>query len=164
MTKIARLTTGIAGLDNVLHGGLQSGHVYLVEGDPGSGKTTLGLQFLLEGVAHGEPTLYIALAESREELQAVASSHGFDISKMEIFEVQPPELDPQGSDQYTVFHPAEVELLDVMQSILKKVKTMSAARIVFDSMSEIRMLARDPLGYRRQFLDLKQCGGGRKST
>jgi circadian clock protein KaiC len=164
MTQKARLTTGIAGLDNVLHGGLQSGHVYLVEGDPGSGKTTLGLQFLLEGIANGEPTLYITLAESREELQAVASSHGFDLSKMEIFEVQPPELDPQGSDQYTVFHPAEVELLDVMQSILKKVKTMSAARIVFDSMSEIRMLARDPLGYRRQILSLKQFFVGRKST
>ncbi len=164
MTKKARLTTGIAGLDNVLHGGLQSGHVYLVEGDPGSGKTTLGLQFLLEGIAHGEPTLYITLAESREELEAVASSHGFDISKMEIFEVQPPELDPKGSDQYTVFHPAEVELLDVMQSILTKVKSIGAARIVFDSMSEIRMLARDPLGYRRQILALKQFFVGRNST
>lgn len=160
----ARLKTGIAGLDDILHGGLQSGHVYLVEGDPGTGKTTLGIQFLLAGVANGEATLYITLAESRQELQAVADSHGFDISKIEIFEVQPPELDAQGSTQYTVFHPSEVELVDVMQNILSKVEKMKAGRIVFDSMSEIRMLARDPLRYRRQILSLKQFFVGRGST
>ncbi|HZS29486.1 MAG TPA: ATPase domain-containing protein [Candidatus Angelobacter sp.] len=160
----ARLKTGITGLDDILHGGLQSGHVYLVEGDPGTGKTTLGIQFLLAGVANGEATLYITLAESRQELQAVADSHGFDISKVEIFEVQPPELDAQGSTQYTVFHPSEVELVDVMQNILSKVEKMKAGRIVFDSMSEIRMLARDPLRYRRQILSLKQFFVGRGST
>ena len=160
----ARLTTGIAGLDNILHGGLQSGHVYLIEGDPGSGKTTMGMQFLLQGMANGEPTLYITLAESREELEVVAASHGFDLAKIEIFEVQPPELDQKGSDQYTVFHPSEVELVDVMQSILTKVEATKPGRIVFDSMSEIRMLARDPLRYRRQILSLKQFFVGRKST
>jgi circadian clock protein KaiC len=160
----ARLKTGIAGLDDILHGGLQSGHVYLVEGDPGTGKTTLGIQFLLAGIAKGEATLYITLAESRQELQAVADSHGFDISKIEIFEVQPPELDAQGSNQYTVFHPSEVELIDVMQNILSKVEKVKAGRIVFDSMSEIRMLARDPLRYRRQILSLKQFFVGRGST
>ncbi|HET9365961.1 MAG TPA: ATPase domain-containing protein [Candidatus Angelobacter sp.] len=160
----ARLKTGIAGLDDVLHGGLQSGHVYLVEGDPGTGKTTLGIQFLLAGVANGEATLYITLAESRQELQVVADSHGFDISKIEIFEVQPPELGAQSSTQYTVFHPSEVELVDVMQNILGKVEKMKAGRIVFDSMSEIRMLARDPLRYRRQILSLKQFFVGRGST
>jgi circadian clock protein KaiC len=160
----ARLKTGIAGLNDILHGGLQSGRVYLVEGDPGTGKTTLGIQFLLEGVAKGEATLYITLAESRQELQAVADSHGFDISKIEVFEVQPPELDGQGSNQYTVFHPSEVELVDVMQNILSKVEKMKAGRIVFDSMSEIRMLARDPLRYRRQILSLKQFFVGRGST
>jgi len=159
-----RLKTGIAGLDDILHGGLQSGHVYLVEGDPGTGKTTLGIQFLLAGIAKGEATLYITLAESRQELQAVADSHGFDISKIEIFEVQPPELDAQGSNQYTVFHPSEVELIDVMQNILSKVEKVKAGRIVFDSMSEIRMLARDPLRYRRQILSLKQFFVGRGST
>ncbi|HEY2117377.1 MAG TPA: ATPase domain-containing protein [Candidatus Angelobacter sp.] len=167
MTKksgTARLTTGVSGLDNILHGGLQSGHVYLIEGDPGSGKTTMGMQFLLQGIAEGEPTLYITLAESRDELAAVAESHDFDLSKVEIFEVQPPELDQKGSDQYTVFHPSEVELVDVMQSILSKVEGMKAGRIVFDSMSEIRMLARDPLRYRRQILSLKQFFVGRKST
>jgi circadian clock protein KaiC len=88
----------------------------------------------------------------------------FDISKMEIFEVQPPELDQKGSDQYTVFHPSEVELVDVMQSILTKLEQVKAGRIVFDSMSEIRMLARDPLRYRRQILSLKQFFVGRDCT
>ena len=85
-------------------------------------QTTLGIQFLLAGVANDEPALYVTPAESREELQAVADSHGFDISKIEIFEVQPPELDQKGADQYTVFHPSEVELVDVMQSILSKLE------------------------------------------
>jgi circadian clock protein KaiC len=143
---------------------LTPGHVYLVEGDPGTGKTTLGIQFLLEGIAHGEPTLYITLAESQEELKAVALSHGFDISKVEIFEVKPPELEQNASDQYTVFHPSEVELVDVMQNILRKLEQTKAGRIVFDSMSEIRMLARDPLRYRRQILSVKQFFVGRKCT
>jgi circadian clock protein KaiC len=159
-----RLLTGVAGLDDILHGGLPSGHVYLIEGDPGSGKTTLGIQFLLAGLVHDEPALYVTLAESREELQAVADSHGFDISRVEIFEVQPPELNQKGADQYTVFHPSEVELVDVMQSILTKLENTKAGRIVFDSMSEIRMLARDPLRYRRQILSLKQFFVGREST
>ncbi|MBV9074538.1 MAG: AAA family ATPase [Acidobacteria bacterium] len=160
----ARLLTGVAGLDDILHGGLPAGHVYLIEGDPGSGKTTLGIQFLLAGLVNGEPALYVTLAESREELQAVADSHAFDISKIEIFEVQPPELDQKGADQYTVFHPSEVELVDVMQSILSKLEKTKAVRIVFDSMSEIRMLARDPLRYRRQILSLKQFFVGRECT
>lgn len=160
----ARLATGIAGLDDILQGGLPAGHVYLVEGDPGSGKTTLGLQFLLQGVANGENTLYVTLAESQGELEAVAKSHGFDLAKVEIFEVKPPELDQAGSDQYTVFHPSEVELVDVMQNILAKLEQTQATRIVFDSMSEIRMLARDPLRYRRQILSLKQFFVGRNST
>lgn len=160
----ARLLTGVAGLDDILHGGLPTGHVYLIEGDPGSGKTTLGIQFLLAGLANNEPALYVTLAESREELQAVADSHGFDISKIEIFEVQPPELDQKGADQYTVFHPSEVELVDVMQSILTRLEKAKAGRIVFDSMSEIRMLARDPLRYRRQILSLKQFFVGRECT
>lgn len=159
-----RLTTGIPGLDKVLHGGLPAGHVYLVEGDPGAGKTTLGMQFLLEGVARDEQVLYVTLAESRSELEKVAASHGFDFSKVEVFEVSPPELAGQSTEQYTVFHPSEVELADVMQSILERVKQVKAHRIVIDSMSEIRMLARDPLRYRRQVLTLKQFFVGRNST
>lgn len=159
-----RLATGISGLDNILHGGLPAGHVYLIEGDPGAGKTTLGLQFLLEGLAHNERVLYITLAESRAELDKVAASHGFDISDVELFEVSPPELAGRAGEQYTVFHPAEVELADVMQSILTCVEKSKASRIVIDSMSEIRMLARDPLRYRRQVLTLKQFFVGRDCT
>lgn len=157
-----RLSTGIAGLDDILHGGLPEGHLYLVEGNPGSGKTTFGLQFLLAGIAAGEPTLYVTLAESRAELEQAGSSHGFDISKIDVFEVSPPEL--AASEQYTVFHPSEVELADVMQSILKRVSEVKASRIVVDSMSELRMLARDPLRYRRQIMSLKQFFMGLKTT
>lgn len=163
-THSLRLATGITGLDDILWGGLPAGHVYLIEGDPGSGKTTMGLQFLLQGIANGEPALYVTLAESRQELEAVAESHGFDVAKVEIFEVRPPELDQTGSDQYTVFHPSEIELVDVMQNILSKLEKTEAGRIVFDSMSEIRMLARDPLRYRRQILSLKQFFVGRNCT
>lgn len=159
-----RISTGIAGLDDILHGGLPEGHLYLVEGNPGSGKTTFGLQFLLAGVAAGEPTLYVTLAESRAELEQAGSSHGFDLSKVEVFEVAPPELAGKAFEQYTVFHPSEVELADVMQSILDRVSTVKASRIVIDSMSELRMLARDPLRYRRQIMTLKQFFMGLKTT
>lgn len=159
-----RLETGIPGLDDVLRGGMPAGHLYLIEGNPGSGKTTFGLQFLLSGVAGGEHTLYVTLAESRWELEQAAASHGFDISKIEIFEVSPPELASKPLDQYTVFHPSEVELADVMQSILDRVAQVKASRIVIDSMSELRMLARDPLRYRRQIMTLKQFFMGQNTT
>lgn len=159
-----RLSTGIGGLDDILRGGLPEGHLYLVEGNPGSGKTTFGLQFLLAGVATGEATLYVTLAESRAELEQAGSSHGFDLSKLEVFEVTPPELAGNAFEQYTVFHPSEVELADVMQSILNRVSEVKASRIVIDSMSELRMLARDPLRYRRQIMTLKQFFMGLKTT
>ena len=159
-----RLQTGIPGLDDVLHGGMPAGHLYLVEGNPGSGKTTFGLQFLLAGVAAGEHTLYVTLAESRWELEQAAASHDFDISAIEVFEVSPPELATKPLEQYTVFHPSEVELADVMQSILDRVSQVKASRIVIDSMSELRMLARDPLRYRRQIMTLKQFFMGQNST
>lgn len=159
-----RLSTGIPGLDDILHGGLPEGHLYLVEGNPGSGKTTFGLQFLLAGVSAGEHTLYVTLAESRAELEQSGSSHGFDLSKVEVFEVAPPELAGKAFEQYTVFHPSEVELADVMQSILDRVSKVKASRIVIDSMSELRMLARDPLRYRRQIMTLKQFFVGLNTT
>lgn len=159
-----RLSTGVAGLDDILQGGLPAGHLYLIEGNPGSGKTTFGLQFLLAGVAAGEHTLYITLAESRAELEQAASSHGFELANVEVFEVEPPELAGKAVEQYTVFHPSEVELADVMQSILDQVARVKATRIVIDSMSELRMLARDPLRYRRQIMMLKQFFMGQNTT
>jgi circadian clock protein KaiC len=159
-----RLKTGIPGLDDILHGGLPAGHLYLVEGNPGSGKTTFGMQFLLAGLAAGERALYVTLAESQTELEQTAASHNFDISGIEIFEVNPPELASKSLEQYTVFHPSEVELADVMNSILERVSKTKASRIVIDSMSELRMLARDPLRYRRQIMTLKQFFMGQNTT
>lgn len=159
-----RLKTGTPGLDDILHGGLPAGHLYLVEGNPGSGKTTFGLQFLLAGIAAGERALYVTLAESHSELEQTAASHNFDISGIEIFEVNPPELASKSLEQYTVFHPSEVELADVMNSILERVCKAKAGRIVIDSMSELRMLARDPLRYRRQIMTLKQFFMGQNTT
>ena len=162
--KNGRCATGIYGLDDVLLGGFPAHHVYLVEGDPGAGKTTLGLQFLATGVRNGEKALYVTLAESRPELQAVADSHGMSLEGIEIFEVQPPELATAPEQQYTVFHPAEVELADVVQSILHKIEEYSPGRVVIDSMSEIRMMAREMVRYRRQMMALKQFFTGRRCT
>ena len=158
-----RLSTGISGLDDILHGGLAKGFLYLVEGNPGAGKTTLALQFLLEGARHGESGLYISLAESEAELRHVARSHGFDLNNVTLCKISPPEL-AGGAGQYTVFQPAEVELADVLETILAKVREVEPSRVVIDSMSELRMLARDSLRYRRQILSLKQFFEGRDCT
>jgi circadian clock protein KaiC len=159
-----RCSTGIYGLDDVLHGGFPPGHTYLIEGDPGAGKTTVGLQFLLAGVAQGEKVLYVTLAESRPELEAVAASHGLSLDGIDIFEAAPRELGTTPDQQYTVFHPAEVELADVMESVLHKIEELGPARVIIDSMSEFRMLAREPVLYRRQILSLKQFFTGSNCT
>jgi circadian clock protein KaiC len=158
-----RLLTGIAGLDDILHGGLAKGFLYLIEGNPGAGKTTLALQFLLEGAKQGETGLYISLAESESELRHVAASHGFTLDGVTIAKISPPEI-AGSTEQYTVFQPAEVELADVLETILAKVRDLSPSRVVIDSMSELRMLARDSLRYRRQILSLKQFFEGRDCT
>jgi circadian clock protein KaiC len=159
----ARLSTGIPGLDDILRGGLARGFLYLVEGNPGAGKTTLALQFLIEGARHGETGLYISLAESEDELRHVADSHGLDLKNVTLAKISPPELSG-AAGEYTVFQPAEVELADVLETILARVRAVNPSRIVIDSMSELRMLARDSLRYRRQILSLKQFFEGRDST
>ena len=159
-----RLSTGIAGLDDILHGGLAKGFLYLIEGSPGAGKTTLALQFLIAGARKGEKGLYISLAESEAELRHVAASHGMDLGNVEICKISPPEIAGDGGKQYTVFQPAEVELSDVLETILAKVQELKPSRIIIDSMSELRMLARDSLRYRRQILSLKQFFEGRDCT
>lgn len=156
--------TGIPGLDDILHGGLTPHRLYLLEGMPGSGKTTLAFQFLLEGVRRGESVLYVTLSETQEEILAVAASHGWSLDGVAIRELVPSEgsLDP--SEQYTVFHPSEVELSATTKKILDDVERFKPARIVFDSLSELRLLAGNPLRYRRQILALKQYFAGRHCT
>jgi circadian clock protein KaiC len=143
------------GLDDVLGGGLPLGHFYLIEGEPGTGKTTLALQFVAEGVKRGENTLYVTLSESGDELLSVAEMHSLRVDASAVFEVRPTEQDLKPEGQYTVFHPAEVELSDRVQTIMAEVDRRRPDRLVIDALSEVRMLAKDPLRYRRQVLSLK---------
>lgn len=159
-----RVSTGVPGLDDILHGGLTLNHLYLVEGDPGTGKTTLALQFLLDGIRKGEPGLYVTLSESTFELQEVAKSHHWDIGGLSIHELVPLEDGLSPEAQYTVFHPAEVELADTVGAILERVETLQPKRAVVDSLSELRTMAWDALRYRRQILGLKRFFSGRNCT
>jgi len=156
--------TGIIGLDHILFGGLTSNRLYLVEGVPGSGKTTLGLQFLQEGARLGEPVLYVTLSESADELRDVAASHQWSLDGITIRELIPSEQTLAREDQYTVFHPSEIELTDTTKLILQDVERIKPTRVVFDSLSELRLLAGSPLRYRRQILALKQFFVGRGCT
>ena len=153
---ITRCSSGCAGLDDVLGGGLPIGHFYLVEGEPGTGKTTLALQFIAEGMKRGEKVLYVTLSESCDELLAVAQNHGLAVEESAVLEVRPGEQDLKPDGQYTVFHPAEVELNDRVQAIMAEVERRKPNRLVIDALSEVRMLAKDPLRYRRQVLSLKE--------
>jgi circadian clock protein KaiC len=158
------LSTGVAGLDNVLNGGLPRGHVFLLEGEPGAGKTTLGLQFLMEGVRRGDSVLYLTLSESEREIRKVARSHRWSLEHVVIVEFAPGEDTLSPGDQYSAFHPSDVEFHDTMQSILGHVERLQPARVVLDSLAEIRLLARDALRYRRQVLALKQFFANRNCT
>ncbi|WP_306392083.1 ATPase domain-containing protein [Telluria beijingensis] len=158
-----RISTGIPGLDDILGGGLTPQRLYLVEGSPGAGKTTLGLQFLLEGRARGERGLYITLSETTDELIAVGHSHGWDLNALSIFELASDgELDPDA--QQSVFHPSEIELGETTRNVMNQVDTLRPVRVVFDSLSEMRLLAQNPLRYRRQILALKQFFSARECT
>jgi len=158
-----RASTGIAGLDEILGGGVPRNHLYLVDGEPGTGKTTLALQYLLAGAALGERGLYVTLSESREELRQVAESHGWSIDQIDVFELSGEE-GPAIEEGYTIFHPAEVELQQTMDAVLAAIERVGPGRVVFDSLSEMRLLARDPLRFRRQILSLKQFFAGRQCT
>lgn len=159
-----RVSTGNAGLDRVLKGGLSPNRLYLVEGAPGSGKTTLALQFLLDGKAKGERGLYITLSETSEELAAVAASHGIDLDGIDLFELSSAEEFLGGGREQSILHPWEMELGGTIKLIQSEVERVQPARVVFDSLSEMRLLAQDPLRYRRQVLALKQFFAGRNST
>lgn len=158
-----RASTGVAGLDEILGGGLPTNHLYLVDGEPGTGKTTLALQFLLAGAARGERPLYVTLSESAVELREVATSHGWSLDAIHIFELSS-EPSVALEEGYTIFHPAEVELQQTIDAVLAAVERHAPSLVVFDSLSEMRLLARDPLRFRRQILSLKQHFAGRRCT
>jgi circadian clock protein KaiC len=149
-----RASTGIPGLDHILGGGLPANHLYLVEGTPGAGKTTLGLQFLRRGVENGEPGLYITLSETAAELRTVARSHGWTLDGVEVFELVTEEGLSPDSEQ-SILHPAEIELGETTRGVMAAAERVKPRRVVFDSLSEMRLLAQNPLRYRRQVLALK---------
>lgn len=152
-----RCPSGIAGLDDILAGGLPCCCFYLIQGDPGSGKTTLALQFLLEGVRRGESVFYITLSETKAELLQVADSHGWSLAGISLLELSSIETLLRPEAQTTVFHPSEIELNKITKLLLDETEKLRPARIVFDSLSEFRLVAETPLRYRRQLLNLKQA-------
>ncbi len=158
-----RVATGTDGLDAVLGGGLPASRLYLIEGDPGSGKTTLALSFLLDGAKRGEPVLYVTLSETAEEIAQVAVSHGWTLDGVDVCDLAALR-DVTTETEYTLFHPSEVELDETTRVVLDRVERTAPRRVVFDSLSEMRLLARDPLRYRRQILALKQFFAGRDCT
>ena len=163
-SSTAFISTGIPGLDNVLGGGLTKDRLYLVEGDPGAGKTTMALQYLAEGAARGETVLYITLAETEVELRAVAQAHGMSLEGVTVHEVIPNESLFDPSEQYTVLPPSEVELGETNNMILELVEKLNPTRVVLDSLSELQLLSGSPLRYRRHVLALKQYFAKRACT
>jgi circadian clock protein KaiC len=159
-----RISTGNRGLDDILRGGLDPDRLYLYEGRPGTGKTTLALQFLLQGVREGERTLYVTLSESSHELEVVASRHGWSLNDIDLFELVSPETTLDPDRELTVLHPAEMELNETTKLVFDRVRETNPTRVVFDSLSEMRMLAQSPLRYRRQILALKHFFSGRRCT
>jgi circadian clock protein KaiC len=152
----AKAKTGIPGLDDVLAGGCARGHVYLVEGEPGAGKTTLGLQFLLAGVQAGERCLYITLSETEAELREGAASHGWSLdSNIQVYELLPPDSLLAGEQHQSLLYASDLELGETTNQIFEVVKRVNPSRLVIDSLSEIRLLAQSSLRYRRQILMIK---------
>jgi circadian clock protein KaiC len=158
------LSSGVTGLDQVLNGGFTRDRLYLIEGAPGSGKTTLALQFLLEGARRGETVLYITLSETVVELQAVAEAHGWSLDGVHIEEVIPSESILNPEEQYSIFHPSDVEMGATTKGILSVVDALRPTRVVLDSLSELQLLASTTLLYRRQVLALKQFFASRSCT
>lgn len=159
-----RVSTGVPGLDKVLRGGLPHGQMYLLEGDPGTGKTTIALQFILSNAAQGGSGLYVTLSESRKELEQVANSHGWSLDGLPTLELTSEELASDAQSQYTVFHPSEVELVSTLRRVLDEVHRVNPSCVVFDSVSELRLLAGDSIRYRRQLLALKGFFAHRATT
>jgi circadian clock protein KaiC len=160
----SRITTGVSGLDDILTGGLPAGQMYLLEGTPGTGKTTIAMQFIRAGILAGEDSLYITLSESKRELESSALSHGWQVEELRIVEFIPEEASLKPEQQYTVFHPSEMELVSTINKLIALIEERKPKRLVIDSLSELRLLAADTMRYRRQLLALKQFFAGRDTT
>jgi len=156
MTPIPRAKVGIAGVDDILMGGLLPNRLYLVQEDPGAGKTTFGLHFLLQGRADGEGCLYVTLSESAEELADGATSHGWSLEGIDILELAASEKDLEVDNQVTMYNPSEIELTETTKAVVETFHRVKPKRVIFDSLSEFRLLAQSSLRYRRQVLALKQ--------
>jgi len=157
-------TSGIAGLDNILRGGFPRDCMLLIAGTPGTGKTTLAIQFLLEGISRGETSLYVTLSETRAEIEKVASSHRWDLSKLHITELVPSERNLSADSLLTVFNPSELELGETTEALIAAANEHRPQRLVIDSLAELRLIAQNPLRYRRQILALKQYLSDRDCT
>jgi len=158
-----RVATGITGLDDILGGGFPPDRLYLIQGDPGTGKTTLALKYLMEGRDRGETGLFITLSETADELHTVAESHGWSLEGIEVFELSAAQQH-RTSEANTLFHPSEVERNEVTQVLLDEIARVHPTRVVLDSLSEMRLLAQNPLRFRRQILALKQYFVGKRCT
>ncbi len=161
---VTRSRTGISGLDDILCGGFLPSRLYLIDGNPGAGKTTVAMQYLLQGVREGQRCMYVTLSESAEELHDGAHSHGWTLDGIDVIELIPGEDDLRGDEELTMFHPSEVELNETTRLMLEAVERINPQRLVFDSLSELRLLAQGSLRYRRQILALKQFFSGRECT
>lgn len=159
-----RQTTGVVGLDEVLGGGLPSKRLYVVEGDPGSGKTTFALQFLREGVRLGQRTLYVTLSETLDELSDVAASHDWTLDGIELLELNAISERLQEDANYTVYHPSDVELGETVRRIRMEIERLNPERVALDSVSELKILSQTSVRYRREILGLKQFFAGRNCT
>ena len=157
-------STGIATLDDVLGGGLPRSRLFLVQGDPGAGKTTLGLQFLLAGATNGEKGLYVTLSETEDEIKSVAASHGWSLDRLALFELSAFDQSASLEQDNSLFDFAEAELQGTTKTMLARIEQVNPARVVFDSLSEVRLLAQSSLRYRRQLLALKQYFAGKECT
>ena len=164
MTYLQRSRTGVPGLDEVMCGGFSPGQLYLIDGAPGAGKTTLALQYLLEGIRCGEKCTYVTLSETKRELEAGAASHGWSLEGIEIIELVPDEEELRSDEQLTMLPASEVELGETTRRLLDAIEQTSPRRMVLDSLSELRLLAQNSLRYRRQILALKQFFVGRQCT
>src|SRR5579875_250861 len=153
--RAGKAAFGIAGLDDVLGGGLTRGRLYLLEGTPGTGKTTASLQYLLEGVRRGERGLYITMSETLAELRETAASHGWSLDGVDLFELVPPESLLDENQQQSLLYSSDLELGETTKRIFEAFEKVKPVRVVLDSLSEIRLLAQSSLRYRRQILALK---------